>query len=120
MKANRGGRIINVSSVAAVQPGALELPYAMAKAALNAMTIGLAHAFGPEVRVNGIMPGMFLTDIATAWEPEFLAANVGRMSLQRAGQAAEIVGTALYLASAASSYTTGSIIKVDGGLAWGP
>jgi NAD(P)-dependent dehydrogenase (short-subunit alcohol dehydrogenase family) len=111
---------LSVSSVAAVQPGAHELPYAMAKSALNTMTIGLAHAFGPEVRVNGIMPGMFLTDIAKAWDSEFLATHVQRISLQRAAEATEIVGTALYPASAASSYTTGSIIKVDGGLAWGP
>jgi NAD(P)-dependent dehydrogenase (short-subunit alcohol dehydrogenase family) len=70
MAADNGGSIINVSSIAAVQPTPNELPYAMAKAGINAFTIGLARAFGPKVRVNCIMPGPFLTDIAKAWDME--------------------------------------------------
>jgi NAD(P)-dependent dehydrogenase (short-subunit alcohol dehydrogenase family) len=114
-----GGSIINVSSVAAVQPTPTELPYAMAKAGLNAMTIGLAHAYGPKVRVNTIMPGPFLTDISKAWDLETFHKNAKtNIPLQRGGEAEEIVGAALYLASDASSYTTGAIIKIDGGAAW--
>jgi NAD(P)-dependent dehydrogenase (short-subunit alcohol dehydrogenase family) len=119
MQADRGGSIINVSSVAAVQPGVGELPYAMAKAGLNNMTIGLAHAFGPSVRVNCIMPGPFLTDISKAWDLDaFNKAAQHAIPLRRGGQAEEIVGAALYLASDASSYTTGAILKIDGGAAW--
>ena len=115
------GSIINVSSIAAVQPSAVEVPYGMAKAGLNNLTIALAHMLGPKIRVNCIMPGPFLTDISKAWDLEDFAETARqRIPLGRGGQPDEIVGTALYLASSASSYTTGSIIKVDGGLAWPP
>ncbi len=116
-----GGSIINVSSTAAVQPSANEVPYGAAKAGLNALTIAFAHAYGPTVRANGIMPGPFLTDISKAWDLDAFAERARTsIPLQRAGEANEIVGAALYLASGASSYTTGSIIKVDGGSAWSP
>jgi len=119
MQANRGGSIINISSVAAVQPSAAEIPYGAAKAGLNALTLGLARCFGPTVRVNGIMPGPFLTDISKAWDLDAFNKNAERsIPLRRGGEAGEIVGAALYLASGASSYTTGSIIKIDGGTAW--
>ena len=115
------GSIINISSTSSIQPGAQEVPYAMAKSGLNALTIALAHMLGPNVRVNGIMPGPFLTEISEAWDLEAFAEKAKReIPLGRGGQPDEIVGAALYLASEASSYTTGSIIKVDGGMAWSP
>ena len=121
MAEGEGGSIINVSSIAAVQPQAGELPYGMAKAGVNALTIGLAHALGPKVRVNCIMPGPFLTDISKAWDLEaFAALAKTAIPLQRGGRPEEIVGAALYLASDMSSYTTGAIIKVDGGAAFAP
>lgn len=121
MQAHGGGSIINVSSTSSIQPSAAEVPYGAAKAGLNALTVALAHMFGPTVRVNGIMPGPFLTDISKAWDLDAFAARAkSTIPLQRGGEATEIVGAALYLASAASSYTTGSIIKVDGGSAWAP
>ena len=121
MRDGHGGSIINVSSVAAVQPTPGELPYAAAKAGLNALVLGLARAYGPTVRANGIMPGPFLTDISKAWDLEAFEQSAKRgIPLQRGGQAEEIVGAALYLASDASSYTTGAIIKIDGGAAWSP
>jgi NAD(P)-dependent dehydrogenase (short-subunit alcohol dehydrogenase family) len=114
-----GGSIVNVSSIAAVQPTPGELPYAAAKAGLNAMTLGLARAFGPTVRVNAIMPGPFLTDISKAWDLDAFRANAKRqIPLGRGGEPHEIVGAALYLASDASSYTTGAILKIDGGAVW--
>jgi NAD(P)-dependent dehydrogenase (short-subunit alcohol dehydrogenase family) len=120
MAAAGGGSIINVSSIAAVQPRPRELPYAAAKAGLNALTLGLARAFGPTVRVNGIMPGPFLTDIANAWDMDAFAERAATaIPLRRGGRPDEIVGAALYLASDASSFTTGTIIKVDGGAAYG-
>ena len=81
------------------------------------MTVAFAHAFGPKVRVNCIMPGTFLTDITRGWNlEEFAAKHAVRFALRRAGEPSEIVGAALYLASDAASYTTGSILKVDGGV----
>jgi len=113
-----GGSIINVSSTGAVRPTRDIVPYAAAKAGVNAMTVGLAHALGPSVRVNAIMPGPFLTSIASAWDMDLFAKLARTFPLRRAGEAEEIVGAALYLASDASSYTTGTILTVDGGAQW--
>lgn len=119
MAAGEGGSIINVSSIAAVQPTPTELPYGMAKAALNAMTLGLARAYAPKVRVNCIMPGPFLTDISKAWDmAAFEKRARENIPLRRGGEADEVIGAALYFASAASSYTTGAILKIDGGSAY--
>ena len=118
MVAAGGGSIINVSSTGAVRPTKDIVPYAAAKAGVNAMTVGLAHALGPSVRVNAIMPGPFLTSIASAWDMDLFAELARTFPLRRAGDAQEIVGAALYLASDASSYTTGTILTVDGGAQW--
>jgi NAD(P)-dependent dehydrogenase (short-subunit alcohol dehydrogenase family) len=118
MAAGEGGSIINVSSTGAVRPTADIVPYAAAKAGLNAMTVGFADALGPKVRVNAIMPGPFLTSIARAWDADVLAQRTRTFPLRRTGLAEEIAGAALYLASAASSYTTGAILTVDGGARW--
>jgi NAD(P)-dependent dehydrogenase (short-subunit alcohol dehydrogenase family) len=115
MAAGAGGSIINVSSAAAVRPRADVLPYAAAKAGLNALTAGLARTFGPTVRCNAIMAGTFLTDVSRAWDHDRFAERARGFALQRGAQPREIVGTALYLASDASSYTTGAVITVDGG-----
>jgi NAD(P)-dependent dehydrogenase (short-subunit alcohol dehydrogenase family) len=108
-----GGTIINMSSSAAFVPMPHFVPYAAAKAAVNAMTVGLAKAFAPKVRVNSIAPGPFLTDVSTAWRNDEQAKNA--LALRRFGDPTEIAGTALYLASDASSFVTGQVIRVDGG-----
>ena len=114
-----GGSIINVSSIAAVAPTPNELVYAGAKAALDAMTSGMARAFAPKVRCNVIMPGPFLTDISKAWDLDaFNARAKTDIPLQRGGEAHEIVGAALYLATDASSYTSGATIRIDGAMAY--
>lgn len=121
MAAADGGSIINVSSIAAVQPSPTELVYAGAKAALDAMSIGIARAYAPKVRCNVIMPGPFLTDISSAWDMEAFNERARTdIPLGRGGHADEIVGAALYLASDLSSYTTGAVIKIDGGAAFAP
>jgi NAD(P)-dependent dehydrogenase (short-subunit alcohol dehydrogenase family) len=117
MARDGGGSIINVSSTGAVRPTADILPYSAAKAGLNALTMGFAHAFGPSVRVNGIMPGPFLTDISAAWDMEAFEQRAQAFPLRRGGRPDEIVGAALYLAGDASTFTTGSILRVDGGSA---
>ncbi len=116
MAAGDGGAILNISSTAAVRPKPEFLPYAAAKAGLNALTVGFASALGPKVRVNAIMAGPFYTDIAEAWDREaFEAEAKATMALERGGHPSEVVGAALYLVSAASSYCTGSILRLDGG-----
>ena len=116
MAAADGGSIINVSSMASMRPGADVIPYAAAKAGLNAMTEGFAMAFGPKVRVNCIVAGPFLTDISKAWDLEQFDKHVAsRMALKRAGQPEDVVGAALYFASSASAYCTGALLRLDGG-----
>ncbi|MFN3258231.1 MAG: SDR family NAD(P)-dependent oxidoreductase [Ilumatobacter sp.] len=110
------GSIIFVSSIASHRPSPQELVYGAAKAGVNNLTSGLARTFGPEVRVNCIVPGPFLTDISKAWDMEqFEAAAATGYALGRGGRPDEIIGAALYLASDASSYTTGSLLDIDGG-----
>ncbi|MEU7693792.1 glucose 1-dehydrogenase [Microbispora hainanensis] len=115
MAGGEGGSIINISSAAAGRPRPDVLPYAAAKAGLNALTVGFAHAFGPKVRCNAIMAGTFFTEVSKHWDMAAFEARAQRFALKRGGHPDEIVGTALYLASDASSYTTGAILSVDGG-----
>ena len=108
-----GGAIINISSIASTRSSPGVVPYSGAKAALNAMTVSLAREYAPRVRVNAIVAGPFLTDIAEAWEPE--KREKQPVAMGRPGLPEEIVTAALMLASRASSYTTGVLLPVDGG-----
>jgi len=113
----RGGRIINISSIAAHIPTPLDPAYAASKAALEVMTKILATEFGPDgITVNAIAPGPFLT--------EYNARSIGstgdravrkRTILGRWGNPSEIIGPALLLASNAGSYITATTLMVDGG-----
>jgi len=114
MRAHGGGSVIMVSSTGSIRPNGTILPYAAAKAGLNALTEGFAQALGPSVRVNTIMAGPFYTDVSKGWAPE--RSTPSGSALQRVGEPEEVVGTAVYLASDASSYTTSATIRVDGGL----
>ena len=114
MSEGEGGVIINTSSSGALHPLPRVIPYSGAKAALNAMTVSMAHEYGPKVRVNAISAGPFLTDIAKAWSEEMR--ETADNALQRPGRPEEIVTTALYLASPASSFVTGAIVRCDGGM----
>jgi NAD(P)-dependent dehydrogenase (short-subunit alcohol dehydrogenase family) len=118
MAQGRGGSIINVSSIGGTRPSGEVIPYAAAKAGLNAITIGFADALGPSVRVNCLMPGPILTDIAKAWDMRAFTARAEGFPLRRGGRPDELAGAALYLASDASSYTTGAMLAVDGGAMW--
>jgi NAD(P)-dependent dehydrogenase (short-subunit alcohol dehydrogenase family) len=111
-----GGCIINISSTASLNPSPTSEPYGAAKAGLNAITRSFAFAYGPKVRVNCIVAGPFLTDISKAWDMQaFTQHQAPRLALKRGGQPNEIVGAALYLASSAASFTSGTLIRVDGG-----
>ena len=112
-----GGVIINVSSTGSIRNGPGIIPYAAAKAGLNSMTEGLAQAFAPKVRVNTLMAGPFLTDVSTHWDLEasWARARAGS-ACQRIAEPAEVVGAAVFLASDASSYTSGATLRVDGGM----
>ena len=116
MAAGDGGAIINVSSTASFNPSPDSEPYGAAKAGVNAITRSFAWAYGPKVRVNCIVAGPFLTDISKAWDMEtFTRRAESSMALRRGGQPGEVVGAALYLASDGASFTTGTVMRVDGG-----
>jgi Enoyl-(Acyl carrier protein) reductase len=104
MAGHDGGSIINIGTTASLTASVGELPYACAKAGLNALTVGLAEAYAPRVRVNAILPGPFRTDISKGWAPPE-GAEVPFVPLGRMGDPAELAPLALHLASAASSYT---------------
>jgi NAD(P)-dependent dehydrogenase (short-subunit alcohol dehydrogenase family) len=118
MVAGNGGSIVNISSIGGVRPTNDILPYAAAKAGLNALTIGFADALGPTVRVNAVMPGPFLTDISRNWDHEAFAERARTFALRRAGDPDELASAVLYFASDASSFTTGAALAVDGGAQW--
>ncbi|HWW52877.1 MAG TPA: SDR family oxidoreductase [Acidimicrobiales bacterium] len=113
-----GGAVVNVSSKASLHPSPYTVVYAAAKAGLNALTKAAALEFAPRgIRVNAIVCGTFHTDslhtsLSTAELQEQMAS---RVALRRIAEPEEIVGTALYLASDASSYLTGELILLDGG-----
>jgi NAD(P)-dependent dehydrogenase (short-subunit alcohol dehydrogenase family) len=116
MAEGNGGSIINISSTSALVPRSYDSCYAAAKAALNQASMRFAQEYGPKVRVNVISPGPFLTDISQGWTDEIREMTAKSNALTRAAEPDEMIGTALYLASDASSFTTGTLIRVDGGL----
>ncbi len=112
------GSIVNVASMAGLTPGPLMVVYSMTKAAVISMTKGLAKELGPKgVRVNAIAPGVVETKFAAALidDEKIHGAIVGATPLRRHAQPREIAGAAVYLASEASSFTTGSVLVCDGG-----
>ncbi|HEV7341660.1 MAG TPA: SDR family oxidoreductase [Sphingopyxis sp.] len=108
-----GGAIINISSTGALMALPGIVPYGAAKAALNAMTVSMSREYGPKVRVNTISAGPFLTNIADAWDER--KREKQPVALGRPGNPPEIVTAALMLASPSSSFTTGALLRVDGG-----
>ena len=117
-----GGSIINIDSLNTYAPLRGVTPYAMSKAGLGMMTRGMALEWGPRgVRVNAIAPGFFPTELARkVWQqPRMMEWGREVMPLQRLGDTQELVGAALFLASRASSYVTGQILRVDGGISAG-
>ncbi|MGH7964543.1 MAG: SDR family NAD(P)-dependent oxidoreductase [Candidatus Binatia bacterium] len=117
MAADEGGAIINISSIASMRPNPETAPYAAAKAGLNVLTIAYAKEYGPKVRVNCIICGPFHTDISKGWSrtEDFTQRARETFPLQRAGEPHEVVGAALYFASPAASFTTGTTLTIDGG-----
>lgn len=116
MKAKRKGSIINISSVAAMRPTVMLALYSTFKASLDGMTKSFALEFGAfGIRVNTILPGLFDTRLADAFTPEQKRDAIAKTPLGRLGKPPEIGHAALFLASDASSYVTGTSLVVDGG-----
>ncbi len=118
MRANGGGKIINVASIVGLNPGRYQGIYSVTKAGVISLTKTLAVELGADnIQVNAIAPGLVQTKFAQAlWgNPELLDRVLARTPAGRIGQPADITGMALYLASAASDFTTGAVFVLDGG-----
>lgn len=121
-QAGPGSAVVNIASVAGLRAAPLQGVYGMTKAALISMSQTLAHELGPlGIRVNAIAPGLVETRFAAALiaNEEILDSVVGRTPVGRHGQPDEIAGAAVYLLSEASSYMTGQVMVIDGGVTSG-
>lgn len=119
MIAGGGGSIINIASTAGLQAAVKMGAYSVSKAALIMLTKVLAREWGRfGVRVNCICPGLVQTELSEAlWNDARRRDTILAMkALRRMGQPSELAGAALYLASEASSFTTGAVLQVDGGM----
>lgn len=113
-----GGSIVNVASVNGVVPGFQQGIYSITKAAVISMTKAFAvECAEAGVRCNALLPGLTDTRFASVLvnTPAILKQALAHVPMRRVAQPSEMAGAALYLASAASSYTTGAAINVDGG-----
>lgn len=109
----RGGHIVNITSLAGVRPLGSSIPYATSKAALNHLTRLLANALGPDVRVNAVAPGLIETPWTESWDETFAMVEE-TAPLARAGQPDDVADVVSGVV--ASDYVTGQVIVVDGGL----
>ncbi|WNW10466.1 SDR family oxidoreductase [Pseudomonas sp. DTU_2021_1001937_2_SI_NGA_ILE_001] len=118
MREQGGGSIINVASINGVSPGEFQGIYSITKAAVINMTKVFAKECAPfGIRCNALLPGLTDTRFASALvnDPGILKMALARIPLKRVAEPGEMAGAVLYLASQASSYTTGAILNVDGG-----
>ena len=119
MRAAGGGKIVNIASIVGLRPGRFQGIYSVTKAGLISLTKTLAVELGGDnIQVNAIAPGLVRTKFAQAlWgNPALLEAVLAKTPAGRIGQPDDISGLALYLASAASDFTTGAVFVVDGGI----
>lgn len=113
LRADGGGAVVNVTSIAGVRPTGSSIPYAVSKAGLNHLTVLLASVLGPEIRVNAVAPGLVDTPWTSDWGP-VKEAWAERAPLRRTGKPEDVARVCLTLAT--SAWMTGEIVLVDGGM----
>lgn len=117
MKANGGGHIINIASVAGCAAHWGPVAYCTSKHAMMGLTKAMALELGPDIHVNGICPGAIRTAMLdSAGGEDAMGFMKERSPLHRIGEGSEIATTALFLATDASSFIDGQLIRVDGGV----
>jgi 3-oxoacyl-[acyl-carrier protein] reductase len=115
MLAERWGRVVCISSVAALRPRRMQIHYASSKAALIALTRCCAEAFAPHVRVNCIAPGVVKTEMGALLGPAAIQKVINDTPLGRLAEPEEIANVVYFLLSDLSSFMTGQTIPVSGG-----
>jgi 3-oxoacyl-[acyl-carrier protein] reductase len=125
MKAQGYGAVVNISSVGTVRGTGTSVSYVASKGALNTMTLSLARALGPEIRVNAVCPGFMATQwfsdvLGQEGLDELVARQKAATPLQRAGTPDDIAATVLFLADEGALHTTGAILISDAGFQLGP
>lgn len=118
LQARGGGSIVIMSSIAALRGNTSLGSYALSKAALAQLARNIAVEYGPDnIRANAIAPGFIRTDLAARLlaDAAFMARRMQNTPLRRPGEADEVAGAALFLASPAGAFVTGQTIVVDGG-----
>lgn len=114
----RGGRIINISSIVGVKGNAGQVNYSASKAGIIGMTLSAAKELGKRgITVNALAPGYIETDMTEILTEDQKKAMLDMISLGRAGRASDVANAAAFLASDAAAYITGQILAVDGGMA---
>ena len=122
MLAHKSGSQIHIDSLNTFSPLKNVTPYAMTKFGISAMSRGLATEWGPRgVRVNALAPGFVLTDLTRKlWsDPTMNAWGLANTPVGRLGEVEDMVGAAIFLASEASAFMTGQVVRVDGGFSAG-
>lgn len=122
LEQGRGGAIVNIDSLNTNAPLKGVAPYAMSKAGLQMMTRSMALEWGDRgIRVNALAPGFILTDLTKGlWsDPNMQTWGQANTPMRRLGEPADLVGTAVFLASPASAFLTGQVLYVDGGFTAG-
>jgi len=115
---SKAGRVINISSVSGVLGNAGQANYSASKGGLISLTKTAARELGSRgVCVNAVAPGFIATDMAAKVDPKVIEAVTASLPLKRVGEAKEIAGAVLFLASDLAGYITGQVLGVDGGMA---
>ncbi|MGZ5780843.1 MAG: SDR family NAD(P)-dependent oxidoreductase [Burkholderiaceae bacterium] len=117
MGRNKSGSIINMTSIMGTNGNVGQAVYAGSKAAVVGITKSLSKELAPlNIRVNAIAPGVIDTDMVSTLAPEKLAERIDSIKMGRIGRPEEVANAALFLASDLSTYVTGQVIGVDGGM----
>jgi ketoreductase RED2 len=113
LRADGGGCVINVTSLAGVRAVGSSIPYAVSKAAVNHLTLLLANVLGPAIRVNAVAPGLVDTPWTADWD-DIRKLVTSTSPLRRSGAPGDVAEACVWLAHA--SYTTGEVVLLDGGM----